>query len=129
MQRVRELMRQGRGQSLACTIQTLNPLLRGWANYFRLSVQHKRMRNLDGWVRRRLRCLLWRQWKRPRARQRYLLTQGLDSDRAWKSSVNGRGPWWNAGASHMEQAYPNAWFQRLGLVSIHKTVVGLQRIH
>ncbi len=129
MRRVRELMRQGRGQSLARTIQRLNPLLRGWANYFSLSVQHKRMKNLDGWLRRRLRCLLWRQWKRPRTRRRYLLAQGLSPERAWKSSVNGRGPWWNAGASHMQQAYPNAWFKRLGLVSIHETVARLQCIH
>jgi len=129
MQRVRDLMRQGRGQSLSRTIQRLNPLLRGWANYFSLSAQHKRMRGLDGWLRRRLRCLLWRQWKRPRTRQRYLLAQGLDPERAWRSSVNGRGPWWNAGASHMKQAFPNVYFQRLGLVSIHETVARLQRIH
>lgn len=119
MQRVRELMRQGRGQSLARTIQRLNPLLRGWANYFSPSVQHKRMKNLDGWLRRRLRCLLWRQWKRPRTCERHLLAQGLDPERAWRSSVNGREPWWNASASHMQQAFPNVWFQRLGLVSIH----------
>jgi len=122
-------MRQGRGQSLARTIQRLNPLLRGWANYFRLNVQHRRMKELDGWLRRRLRCLLWRQWKRPQTRERHLLAQGLDPQRAWRSSVNGRGPWWNAGALHMQQAYPNAWFQRLGLVSIHETVVRLQRVH
>jgi group II intron reverse transcriptase/maturase len=129
MQRVRELMRQGRGQSLERTIQRLNPLLRGWANYFRLSAQHKRMKDLDGWLRRRLRCLLWRQWKRPRTRRRHLLAQGLRPERAWRSSVNGRGPWWNAGASHMMQAFPNVYFQRLGLVSIHDTVVRLQRIN
>jgi len=129
MQRVRDLTRQGRGQSLSRTVQKLNPLLRGWANYFSLSAQHKRMKNLDGWLRRRLRCLLWRQWKRPKTRHRHLLNQGLAPERAWRSSVNGRGPWWNAGASHMMQAFPNAYFQRLGLVSIHDTVVRLQRIH
>ncbi len=129
MQRVRVLMRQGRGQSLARTIQKLNPLLRGWANYFRLSTQHRRIKNLDGWLRRRLRCLLWRQWKRPRTRERHLLARGLHPERAWRSSVNGRGPWWNAGASHMNQAYPNAYFQRLGLVSIHDNVARLQRIN
>ena len=129
MRRVRELMRQGRGQSLTRTIQKLNPLLRGWANYFSLSVQHRRMKDLDGWLRRRLRCLLWRQWKRPRTRRHHLLAQGLDPERAWRSSVNGRGPWWNAGASHMKQAFPNVWFQRFGLVSIYETVVRLQCIH
>lgn len=55
--------------------------------------------------------------------------EGGEPQRAWRSSVNGRGPWWNAGALHMQQAYPNAWFQRLGLVSIHETVVRLQRVH
>lgn len=128
MQRVRDLMRQGRGQSLTRTIQKLNPLLRGWASYFSLSAQHKRMKDLDGWLRRRLRCLLWRQWKRPKTRARHLLAQGLGPERAWRSSVNGRGPWWNAGASHMKQAFPNAYFQRLGLVSIYETAVRLQRI-
>jgi len=129
MQRVRELMRQGRGRLLERTIQMLNPLLRGWANYFSLSSQHRRFKDLDGWVRRRLRCLLWRQWKRPRTRERYLLAQGLSPERAWKSSVNGRGPWWNAGASHMKQALPNAYFERLGLVSIYETVARLQRVN
>lgn len=128
MSRVREVVCEGRGWSLARTIQGLNPLLRGWANYFRLSLQRDRMRKLDGWVRRRLRCLLWRQWKRPWTRERKLIALGLSPERAWKSSVNGRGPWWNAEASHLKQALPNAYFQGLGLVSIRDTVDRLQCI-
>ncbi|MFD2196944.1 hypothetical protein ACFSM3_03700 [Halomonas beimenensis] len=50
---------------------------------------------MDGWIRRRLRCVSWRQWKRPRARRRKLLALGLDAQRARKSAGNGRGPWWN----------------------------------
>jgi group II intron reverse transcriptase/maturase len=129
MDRVRDLVHEGRGWPLAQTIQALNPLLRGWANYFRLSLQRRRMQDLDGWVRRRLRCLLWRQWKRPWTRRRKMTALGLDPERAWKSSVNGRGPWWNAGAQHLMQALPNAYFQALGLVSIRETVDRLQRIH
>ncbi|MFC4974825.1 group II intron maturase-specific domain-containing protein [Halomonas beimenensis] len=53
------------------------------------------MEALDGWIRRRLRCVSWRQWKRPRARRRKLLALGLDAQRARKSAGNGRGPWWN----------------------------------
>lgn len=128
MDRVRDIMRAGRGWSLARTIQALNPLLRGWANYFRLSQQWRRMQSLDGWVRRRLRCLLWRQWKRPWTRRRKMIALGLSPERAWKSSVNGRGPWWNARASHLSQALPNAYFQARGLVSIHDTVDRLPRI-
>lgn len=102
MERVRDLMRQGRGQSLAKVIQGLNPLLRGCANYLRLTVQRRSMQDLDGWVRRHLRCLLWRQWKTGHTRQRRMIVLGLDPKWAWKSSGNGRGPWWNAGASHLQ---------------------------
>jgi hypothetical protein len=128
MDRVRAIVRNGRGCSLAQTIQALNPLLRGWANYFRLSLQQRRLQTLDGWVRSRLRCLLWRQWKRPWTRRRKMTALGLNPERAWKSSVNGRGPWWNAGSHHLKQALPNVYFQGLGLVSIHDTVGRLQRI-
>lgn len=76
---------------------------------------------LDGWIRRKLRCLLWRQWKRPATRNRMLQAKGLDATRAWKSASNGRGPWWNAGASHMNTAYPKSFFDALGLVSLQET--------
>jgi RNA-directed DNA polymerase len=72
---------------------------------------------LDEWVRRKLRCILWRQWKRPKTRARELRRRGLDVERARLSAGNGRGPWWNAGASHMNQAVPTAYFRRLGLLS------------
>jgi RNA-directed DNA polymerase len=117
-ERVRELLRAGRGRSLSQTIENLNPLLRGWINYFQLTGSRGVLEELDGWLRRRLRCLLWRQWKRSATRVRHLRALGLDADRAWRSATNGRGPWWNAGASHMNHALPAAYFTRLGLVSL-----------
>jgi group II intron reverse transcriptase/maturase len=118
MQRVRELLRAGRGRSVSHTIETLNPLLRGWINYFQLTQSRTVLEDLDGWLRRRLRCLLWRQWKRPRTRARKLRALGIDAHRARLSSGNGHGPWWNAGASHLNHALPAAHFTRLGLVSL-----------
>ncbi|MDP6588839.1 MAG: group II intron reverse transcriptase/maturase, partial [Alphaproteobacteria bacterium] len=50
----------------------------------------------------------------PRTRKRKLMQRGIDEARAWKSAGNGRGPWWNAGASHMNQAYPTSYFRNLG---------------
>jgi RNA-directed DNA polymerase len=126
MQRIRELLRNGRGQSLAHTIETLKPLLRGWMQYFQLTQSKGTLETLDGWVRRRLRCLLWRQWKRPSTRERKLCALGLDAERAWRSAVNGRGPWWNAGASHLNQALPAAYFARLGLISLLREQQRLQ---
>jgi RNA-directed DNA polymerase len=117
MQRVRELSHTGRGQSLRHTVEDLNPLLRGWINYFQLTDGKGVLADLDGWVRRRLRCLLWRQWKRGRTRARQLRALGLADDRARVSSGNGHGAWWNAGGSHLNQALPTAFFTRMGLVS------------
>lgn len=126
MDRVRELLRKGRGRSLPHTIEVLNPVLRGWANYFRLTANMRTLDELDWWLRRKLRCLLWRQWKTPKTRERRLISLGLRPERAWQSSVNGRGPWWNSASHHMNQAVPTLYFAKMGLVSLRSTVQRLQ---
>jgi RNA-directed DNA polymerase len=121
-------MRAGRGRSLRRTIGELNPLLRGWINYFQLAQNQGVMERLDQWLRRRLRCLLWRQWKKPRTRARKLRALGLDAARAGVSAYNGHGPWWNAGAYHLNQALPAAYFTRMGLVSLLREQQRLQGV-
>ena len=111
---------------MAHTIQALNPVLRGWAAYFKLTETKRMLEALDGWIRHKLRCILWRQWKRPSTRARNLMRAGLTEARAWQSATNGRGPWWNSGRSHMNHAYPKSLFDRLGLVSLLDTVRRLQ---
>jgi RNA-directed DNA polymerase len=125
-ERVRELCRQGRGRSLPRLIETLNPALRGWMNYFSLTQSRRPIEELDTWLRRRMRCIVWRQWKRAKTREMKMRAHGLDAQRAWKSSVNGRGPWWNAGARHMIAALPPKYFTQLGLVSLVATHQHLQ---
>ena len=116
--KVREKLRGGRGRNLGRQIKELSPLLRGWANYFRLAEVKGVFEALDGWLRRKLRCILWRQWKRSYTRAKNLMKRGLGEERAWKSATNGRGPWWNSGASHMNKAFPKRFFDDLGLVSL-----------
>jgi RNA-directed DNA polymerase len=118
-QAVKAAVRLGRG--LANTIAELNPKLRGWMGYFKLTDARKPLEELDGWIRRRLRCLLWRQAKRVHARARMLMRRQLEQSRAWKSATNGHGPWWNSGASHMNQAFPKTWFTAQRLVSLLDT--------
>lgn len=126
-EKVKVLLRGARGRHLGATIQTLNPLLRGWAAYFKLTQTKRTLEERDGWMRHKLRCVLWRQWKRPFARARNLMQRGLTEERAWRSACNQRGPWWNAGASHMNAAFPKSWFAHRGLVSLLDTVQRLQR--
>jgi RNA-directed DNA polymerase len=116
--KVRKIIREGRGRSLPQVIKELNPLLRGWLQYFRLAEVKGVFEELDGWLRRKLRCLLWRQWKRPITRAKNLMKRGLKELRAWKSATNGRGAWWNAGASHMNEAFPKSYFDRSGLIAL-----------
>ena len=119
--RVRRVTVGNASRNLGDTVAKLAPVLRGWVSYFRLTEVKGVLQDLDGWIRRRLRCLLWRQWKQPATRNRRLQERGLDAHRAWKSASNGRGPWWNAGARHMNDAYPKGFFDLLGLVSLLDT--------
>jgi len=123
---LKKAFRQGRGRNLGKFIEDLTLTLRGWVNYFRLSEVKGIFEELDGWIRRRLRWIIWRQWKRAYARAKGLMQRGLGEKRAWESATNSRGPWWNSGASHMNQAFPKKFFDRLGLVSLLDSVLKFQ---
>ncbi|MHC8350585.1 reverse transcriptase domain-containing protein [Pseudomonas sp. RT4P38] len=123
--RLRDLLRGARGCKMASVIERINPVLRGWAGYFKLSQSKGSLEELDGWVRRKLRCILWRQWKQSSTRARNLMGLGINEGRARRSASNGQGPWWNSGASHMNQALPKKLWDRLGLISILDTINGL----
>jgi RNA-directed DNA polymerase len=120
-EKIRKTLREARGESLKQAIERLNPILRGWVAYFRLTEVKGMLEDLDGWIRRKLRALLWRQWKRVYTRAKNLMRAGLGEVRAWQSATNGHGPWWNGGASHMNLAHPKSWFDRMGLVSLLDT--------
>lgn len=126
--KVRKQLKGCRGRNLRLAIKDLNPLLRGWGNYFKLNSARMPVEELDSWIRRKLRCALWRQWKTPSTRARKLKQLGLTEERACKSAWNGRGPWWNAGASHMNQALPKKLWAKAGLISVAETIQKLNRI-
>ena len=124
--KVKTICRKGRGRNIRRIVAELTQALRGWVYYFKLSTVKKIFEELDRWIRRRLRNIIWRQWKRPRTRFRNLMKIGLEEDRAAMSAWNGRGAWWNAGASHTNQALPNSYFERQGLLSLSKSMLRFQ---
>jgi RNA-directed DNA polymerase len=126
--KVRERFQGTAGRNLGRFIEEeLNPLLRGWINYFQLAEVKALFEELDGWIRRKLRCVIWRQLKRSYTRSRKFMLRGLDKDRALQSAMNGRGPWWNSGASHMNEAFKKSYFDRMNLISLQTQLQQLQQ--
>ncbi len=118
----REKFQRGRGRNLRQCLEGLKPLLRGWAGYFSVAQTRGVFEELDQWIRRKLRCLEWRKWKRGKTRRKRLVALGLDGKVARASAFNGHGPWWNAGAPRLNAALPTAYFRRLGLVLLNEEV-------
>ena len=117
--KARELFRKGRGMNIQkFIVDILNPFIRGWINYYKHSNVTGFAEELDGWIRRRLRLIIWRQWKKPRTRFRRLTAMGYNYVHAMKCAYNGRGAWWNSGAQHMQFCFPKKYFDRVGLVSM-----------
>jgi RNA-directed DNA polymerase len=122
-EKLRVKFRMGRGRNLRRFLtEDLQPFLRGWASYFSVAEARRVFEDLDEWVRRKLRCLEWRKWKRGRTRYRKLLALGFTKEKARVCAFNGRGPWWNAGSQHLNAALPTSYFRRLGLILLIEEV-------
>lgn len=123
---LRIIFARGRGRSLLQVIKEVNQKIRGWLYYFKLAEVKNIFEELDGWIRRKLRCIIWRQWKRVYTRVKKLINRGISKDRACKSAMNGRGPWWNAGANHMHEAFKKSYFDKCGLVSLLDLILSIR---
>ena len=114
-----DLTRFGRGRPIEQTIAKLTPILRGWVQYFRLSGLGKAFVAMDKWIRRHLRCLLWRQWRGSvKTRFRRLVARGVPIEAAARMPGSRKGPWRLAATPQMNTAIPNAYLRNLGLFSL-----------
>jgi RNA-directed DNA polymerase len=113
--RVRELTRRTRGVSLQHMIWRLALYLQGWRAYFGFCETSAVFRDLDSWIRRRLRCVIWKQWKTFRRRRNGLIARGLDERAAAFAAFRSNGPWRLSHTKVVNLAFPNAYFDSLGL--------------
>jgi RNA-directed DNA polymerase len=114
-QRVRKLTRRNRGANLKRMIADLNPLLRGWAGYFGFSERHE-TKDLDGWIRRRLRGAQWTQWKTFSKRLAELKRRGIANTTAYAATLSPKGPWRLSSSEALHRAFRNKAFRNEGLV-------------
>jgi RNA-directed DNA polymerase len=122
--KVRGITKKMRGSKLKGSIpKQLMPIVRGWANYFSLAGDRSMFEYLDGWIRRRIRDILWRQWKRPRTRYKRLIALGLKKHTALSTACRRKGPWKMAKSSGMHKAVSNAIIEEMGYTPMIKIVL------
>jgi RNA-directed DNA polymerase len=113
--KIRELTHRTRGISLAQMVMQVTTYLRGWLGYFGDCQTPSVLQNLEAWLRRRLRSVVWKQWKRGRTRFRELRKRGVGKDLAAQTAGSPHGPWRIANSPALNIAVPNAYFAQLGL--------------
>jgi len=116
--RVREITRRTRGVSLERMIEELSRYLRGWRGYFGFCETSSVLRRFDSWVRRRLRSVVWKRWKRGRKRFAELRARGVGKELAAQTAGSPHGPWRLTRSPALNSALPNAYFTTLGLPSL-----------
>ena len=114
-ERVRELTCRTRGVSIERMAEELAQYLRGWIGYFGRSQTPSVLRGLEEWTRRRLRSVIWKQWKRGTVRFAELRKRGVGKDLAAQTAGSAHGPWRMANSPALTIALPNAYFNSLGI--------------
>lgn len=112
-QRVRRITRRTRGRSIAQIIDELKGYLTGWKLYYGIAQVRSMLRELDSWIKRRLRCYLWKQWGR--AGYKRLRQLGVSRDLAWNTCKSAHGPWRLSRSPALAFALPARYFANLGL--------------
>jgi RNA-directed DNA polymerase len=117
-QEVRQRTSRTRGVPLRRIGHELRQYLEGWYAYFRFAQARSRCKELDSWVRRRLRCYVWKQWGRRRYRE--LRKRGVSQDLAWNTCKSAHGPWRLSRSPALAIALPGHAFDRLGLPRLYR---------
>jgi RNA-directed DNA polymerase len=117
-ERIRTITRRAKSVSIATTMAELAPYMRGWRGYFGFCETPEVLISLTGWVRRKLRCALWRQWKTVRRRRAALLELGVRPRLAANLAASGRGPWYLSLTKALNVGLSKLYFRSLGLPSL-----------
>lgn len=113
--KIRTLTKEMRGRNVKESIQKrIMPITRGWANYFGIAEARSIFANLDGWIRRKIRGICWRQWKKPRTRYKRLIVLGLSENSARSTAYSSKGPWRMAKTYGMHRALSNGVIEAMG---------------
>jgi RNA-directed DNA polymerase len=115
--KVREVTFRTRGICIEKIVEQLRRYLLGWQAYFNFAEARSVLKKLDSWIRRRLRCYLWKQWGRSGYRE--LVRRGVTRDLAWNTAKSAHGPWRLSRSPGLSFALPAKYFAEMGLPRLH----------
>lgn len=118
--KLKQLTARSNGMSISERKSRLNSVIRGWINYFKLAKMKSKLKELDGWLRRRIRMVTWKRWKKVSTKFKNLVRAGINKWRAWQWANSRKGYWAVAGSPILSRAIPNELFQRAGYLSLVK---------
>jgi RNA-directed DNA polymerase len=117
-ERVREITIKAKGRSMEKVMEELAQYVRGWRGYYGFCETPSVLRHLDSWIRRRVRCAFWRQWKTGRKRYAELVRRGVSGEAAAKTAGSRCGPWRVSQSPALDRALSNAYLASFGLPSL-----------
>jgi RNA-directed DNA polymerase len=125
--RIRQITRRNRGIPLEGMIRELNAFTTGWVTYFRLAAGKSHFRNLDGWIRRKLRCVRLKQRRRAKSIAAFLQSLGVPKNQSWTTAACGKGWWRMSGTPSAQHGMTNQWFESQGYKSLEVRYLSFQR--
>lgn len=126
--KIRKITKRNRGRSFNQIITELIPVLRGWLVYFQYARCQHHLRNLDAWIRRKLRCYRIKQCKRTYTLQKFLVSLGVEKWQSWILALSGKGFWRLSGCPQVNQAMGYQWFDNQGLYNLSMNYVRLNNL-
>jgi len=117
--KLKALTGRSNGMSMDVRLKELKQAIQGWVNYFRIADMKTPAKNLDEWLRRRIRMVVWKTWKRVRTRFANLKKLGLDNQKAWEFAQTRKGYWRISDSPILHRTLTNKSLDKRGLVSIY----------
>ncbi len=117
---IREITRRNKGWSIESVVAELNKRLPGWVRYFQHAQCKTLLRQLDGWIRRKLRCYRLKQLKRAWTIVKAMIAGGVPEWQAWILAVSGKGWWRRSACPQVQMLWGINWFKQIGLISLEE---------
>ena len=117
-QKLKELTSRSQGRNVRVVMRNVKVYIRGWLGYFGIASMKTTMQEWDGWLRRRIRMYIWKQWKKPKARVENLMKLGMPRWKAYRNGNSRKGYWAVAGSGILTHTVTNERLAQAGYCSI-----------